>query len=128
MLLLATQSLIHLVADQKKLSKAAISAISKNAGRVFVSSASAYQIGNLTNKKLLQLPQAPEQWFAHVLEHHGLTELPIDAKIALNATQLPQLHTDTVDRLLIASAMQHQMSLVSQKKILQRYPGVNIIC
>ncbi len=128
MLLLDTQSLIHLVSSQEKLSKTAISAISKNAGRVFVSSASAYQIGNLTNKKLLQLPQAPEDWFTHVLEHHGLTELPIDANIALCATQLPQLHADTVDRLLIASALQHQMVLVSQKKILQRYPGVNIIC
>ena len=128
MLLLDTQSLIHLVASQEKLSKTAITAIAKNAGRVFVSSASAYQIGNLTNKKLLQLPLDPEIWFAHVLEHHGLTELPIDASIALCATGLPQLHADTVDRLLIASALQRQLSLVTQKKILQRYPGVNIIC
>lgn len=127
MILLDTPVLIWLVAEQNQLSKNAKDAIAQSAGRIFVSSISAYEIGILVNKKLLTLPHEPQHWFSEALDLHGLNELPIDHHIALQATQLPQLHQNPIDRMLLASAILHNLQLITSDQQMHQYPTVKCV-
>jgi len=53
----------------------------------------------------------------------GWQELPIEASHALAVRQLPPLHRDPFDRLLLAQAQVEGMLLLTADSQLSRYPG-----
>jgi PIN domain nuclease of toxin-antitoxin system len=126
MLLLDTCTLLWLVADQKKLSVKATRLIS-TAKSIFVSSISAFEIGIKHEKKLLLLPKPPMEWFESVLTLHGLTEIPVNGRIALQATQLPPIHRDPADRILLATALEHHLSILSPDSLFKGYSNIETI-
>jgi PIN domain nuclease of toxin-antitoxin system len=79
-------------------------------GGVFVSTASAWEIGLLSRPRLgrspaLQCEPDPKTWFARILAGPGMREAPISAAIAIDSSHLPGvLHADPGDRLIIATA------------------------
>ena len=97
-------------------------AISKNAGKIFLSSISAFEIGLKWKKGLLLLPLPAHEWFALALASHGIIEIPVNSKVALRAIALPDLHNDPADRILIATAMENDLTLVTPDKHIQAYP------
>lgn len=127
MLLLDTCSLLWLTNDQKKLSQNAILSIQKNTGNIFVSAMSAFEISVKCQKKKLTLPLPVMEWFSKAVEFHGLIELPITAKIAMFSTQLPKLHDDPIDRLLVATAIVHKLSLLTPDSHIRQYDSVQVI-
>lgn len=127
MLLLDTCSLLWLTSDQERLSQNAILSIQKNTGSIFVSAMSAFEIGIKCQKKKLTLPLSITEWFSKAVELHGLIELPITAKIAMFSTQLPKLHDDPVDRLLVATAIVHKLSLLTPDRHIRQYDSVQVI-
>jgi PIN domain nuclease of toxin-antitoxin system len=124
MLLLDTCSLLWLVSQQESLSIQAKNAIQKQAGSIFISAVSAFEIGIKCIKKQLILPMSADLWFQQVLELHGIEVLSIDYKIALRSTQLPELHRDPADRMIIATALTHHLSIVTPDSHIKRYPDV----
>ncbi|MCL5261291.1 MAG: type II toxin-antitoxin system VapC family toxin [Gammaproteobacteria bacterium] len=127
MILLDTYNFIWLVADQTKLSKTVRLQLSRNPGKIFLSAISAYEIGIKFNKKLIELPLTPNEWVQKALQFHGITELPISSKIAVLATQLPQLHTNFIDRVIIATALEHNLTVVTANKNIHSYPKLNYL-
>lgn len=127
MLLLDTCALLWLTAEQQKLSHSAILAIQKNAGSIFVSGMSAFEIGIKCQKKKLTLPLPVTEWFSKAVALHGLTELPVTAKIAILSTLLPRLHEDPIDRLLVATAITHKLSLLTPDSHIRQYDSVQVI-
>ncbi|MFS2138471.1 type II toxin-antitoxin system VapC family toxin [Duganella sp. Dugasp56] len=57
------------------------------------------------------------------LLNHGYYELPVQGEHALFVEQLPPLHRDPFDRMLVAQAWVEGMTLVTADKIIARYPG-----
>lgn len=55
------------------------------------------------------------------------TELPIDEAIAAASTELPDLHRDPFDRLLIATAIQHALLLATPDNTMPRYPKLKTL-
>lgn len=47
--------------------------------------------------------------------------LPVDRPIAIKASQLPEHHRDPADRIIIATALIHEASLVSLDSVFPRY-------
>ncbi|MCK4870037.1 MAG: type II toxin-antitoxin system VapC family toxin [Gammaproteobacteria bacterium] len=127
MILLDTFSLIALTSQQENLSIDARKILATNSGKIFTSAATAYELGIEHNKKLIELPTNPQSWYSKALALHGLTELPITGKIALLATQLPQLHDDLVDRLLIATTKIENLTILTPNKQIHLYPEINWI-
>src|SRR3978361_181222 len=78
-------------------------------GGVFVSTASAWEIGLLSRPRLgrspaLQCEPDPKTWFARILAGPGMREAPISAAIAIHSSHLPGvLPADTGDPPLIAT-------------------------
>lgn len=54
---------------------------------------------------------------------HRYQELSIQGEHTLCVAQLPPLHRDPFDRILVAQALVEGMTLVTADKIIARYPG-----
>ena len=124
MILLDTCTLLWLVDGQQNLSEPAKKTLLKNKETPSVSAISAFEIGIKHRKGLLKLPLPPSDWFFEALRLHGLTELPISAQIAILTTQLPLIHNDPADRMLIATAMNQTLTILTPDKHIQAYPDV----
>jgi len=121
LLLLDTCCLLWLAADQTKLSPAATALLAKHRGGLWVSAISAFEIGIKSRKKALELPLPPEAWYARALEFHGLREIPIDGAIAVRSTALPPHHADPCDRLIVATAERHHLTILTPDPLIRAY-------
>jgi PIN domain nuclease of toxin-antitoxin system len=57
------------------------------------------------------------------LEENGYIELPVTSSHAITVSDLPALHKDPFDRLLLAQAMRDDLLLVTADETLARYAG-----
>ena len=121
MILLDTCTLIWLSADREKLTDKAKQIIRKYTGNLYISSISACEIGVKYNKGLLTLSSPALSWFQQALEWHGITEIPVDSKIAVQATLLPLIHRDPADRIIIATALEKSLTIVTADKHIHAY-------
>lgn len=74
-----------------------------------------YQLGKLP------LPQSPEAYVPQQRQHHQIKSLPLDEDSVTNLAQLPALHTDPFDRMLICQAIQHDLTLASTDDAVRNY-------
>jgi len=127
MLLLDTCTLLWLVSDQKQLSAQAIHEIGNNNHDLFVSAISAFEIAIKCRNKRLELPLPSLDWFAEALDFHGIREIPVTGSIAVSAVQLPPLHNDPCDRIIIATALLNAMKIVTCDTLISQYEGVEVV-
>ena len=121
-LLLDTHVWLWLEAEPERLGKTARSRIERNArsGELWVSVMSVWEIGMLVAKDRIRLTMPVDEWVRQARATPGLQMLGVIPEIALESTRLPEApHGDPVDRMLIASARQHNLTLVTaDEKIL----------
>lgn len=119
-MILDTCALLWLAQGTGALSETALQSIDA-APVVYVSAISGFEIGIKVLKRKLGLPAPPADWFAAVLVHHDIEVLPLDLDICLRATELPAIHADPCDRMIIASAQLHRFPVVTADTIFSRY-------
>lgn len=124
MLLLDTCTLLWLTSDQAKLSAAARQALSAHRGHLYVSAVSGFEIAQKAAKGKLVLPRPPAEWMERALRLHGLQGLALDMASAVAAGALPALHADPFDRLLVASAQTHRLTLLTPDPLIRQYPAL----
>lgn len=127
MLLLDTCTLLWLVADQSKLTETARDAIAANADSLFISAITAFEIAIKHRQQKLTLPLPPQEWLTQVFEFHGIRELPVTSSIAMLSVQLPTLHNDRCDRIIIATAAMNSLSIVTSDELIAQYPQAKTI-
>lgn len=125
-MILDTCALLWLASGNKALGRSALKAINA-APVVYVSAISGFEITIKAAKGKLRLPEAPQQWFERVVEHHGLAVLPLDLDVCVAAAQLPPIHSDPCDRFIIAAAKLHDLKVVTADENFESY-GVSVIC
>lgn len=92
-----------------------------------MSAISAWEVAWKHRCRKLKLKLAPETWWPRALAQHALKELPISAAIALRSASLPSLHRDPADRFLIATAQEHNMTLLTPDPAIQQYPQLKTL-
>jgi PIN domain nuclease of toxin-antitoxin system len=127
MLLLDTCTFLWLTSNPKSLSEETRQLIVRYREDLYLSSISAFEIGVKSAKGQLILPQSAGEWFLKSLQHHGITEIPIDSGIALLSTELPPLHRDPCDRMIIATSQIHKMILLTPDPLIRRYPQARTV-
>ena len=127
MLLLDTCTLLWLAGDKDKLSDTARSTIAQNAGKLFVSAISAFEIGVKFRKGKLGLPMNPDDWYAKAIELLGLKEIPVDGMTAIRSTMLPEVHWDPADRIIVATAQLRGMPVLTPDTRIASYPDTSTI-
>lgn len=121
MILLDTCALLWLSIDQQQLTAKAKQLIEKYVGNLYVSSISACEIGVKCSKGLLKLSSPALPWFQQALEWHGIIEIPVDSRIAVNATLLPLIHRDPADRIIVATALEKSLSILTPDRHIHAY-------
>jgi PIN domain nuclease of toxin-antitoxin system len=81
-------------------------------GEVAVSALSFWEAALLHERRRIELPAEALEWRAELLAA-GLVELPMDGAIGIRAVGLGGLPSDPVDRLIVATALQHRAALVT---------------
>jgi PIN domain nuclease of toxin-antitoxin system len=99
------------------------SLIQDSDNEVFLSVASAWEISQKYARGKLRLPEAPERRIPAAREARGIASLPIDEESALHAVRLPWLPTIPFDRLLVAKAIVHGMSILTPDPLITQYPA-----
>ena len=125
MLLLDTHALIWLATDLSQLTDTAKSVIRFHSTELHVSSLSALEISLLTQCGKLKWGRNPLSRFERALEHHGVNKVPVDCRIAWKSGQLPQIHP--FDRILIATAQVHGMTILTKDRTIPTYPKVKAV-
>jgi len=124
MILLDTCTLLWLVMETDKLSFRARTLLDEPDTLVWLSSVSAFEIGQKHAKGKLELSLPPSQWLPRALESHRLRLLELDLLSALAAAALPPIHNDPFDRLLIATAQQHSFTFLTPDPKIHAYPNL----
>lgn len=127
MILIDTCTLLWLAIDQDKLSENAKELLIANANKICISAISAFEIGVKTRKKLLKLPLRPENWFEKATKLHGIDVVAITSEIAMLSTQIPTHHYDPADRIIIATAMINNYTILTPDQHISRYPKIRVV-
>ena len=127
MILLDTCTLLWLAIEPDRLSSVAREGMTAAGEFVYVSAISAWEIAWKHRCRKLRLRLAPEDWWLRALGQHALLELPISAAIALRSASLPSLHRDPADRFLIATAQEHNLTLLTPDPAIQQYPQLKAL-
>lgn len=123
MILLDTHAVIWLAAGTE-LTDSARDAIetARNNGGVLVSTVSAWEIGALVRKGRLRFDLPPSAWMARFLTGAGVRSIPLSTGAAIGASELPDpLHGDPADRLLIATARELGVPLMTRDRLIRDY-------
>jgi PIN domain nuclease of toxin-antitoxin system len=123
--ILDTCALLWLAQGGERLSESVRQRINAEAA-IFVSAISGFEIGVKHQKGKLELPARPAEWFDIILEHHDLEVLSLDLAICVRAAELPRIHADPCDRLIIATAESRKMPVVTADPVFQEY-GVEVL-
>lgn len=121
-LLLDTCAFLLWTQDAPQLSKEVRVLVADPANDVYVSSATAWEIGVKHRLGKLELPAPPEVFVAARRKWYDFESLPIDEASALQLRRLPPLHKDPFDRILICQAIEHGMTLVTPDRLISQYP------
>jgi len=116
-LLLDTHVFIWCIKNDRRLSKAAQSKIA-TATDVYISSASIWEA---TIKIKLKKLDVKIENMVDSITKSGFLELPITAQHAAAISQLPDIHRDPFDRILIAQAMIEPLTFLTADAELKNY-------
>ena len=123
--ILDTCALLWLAQGGGRLSPEALSQIAA-APVVYVSAISGFEVGVKHRKGKLSLPAQPLEWFEAVVDHHDLHVLSVDLPTWIRSTELPAVHADPVDRIIVATAERQSLPVVTADPIFARY-GVEVV-
>jgi PIN domain nuclease of toxin-antitoxin system len=107
------------------LSTDAVAAI-RGSHETCVSAVTAWEIAIKVAAGKLRLKAPPQRWFADLLEHYELREVPLDADLACAAAALPSIHRDPFDRAIVALALAQDAGIVTSDQRIRQYPGVTV--
>jgi PIN domain nuclease of toxin-antitoxin system len=89
---------------------------------LIVSAASSWEIAIKYRLGRLALPEEPRRYMPERLRRLGAEALAIEHGHALAAAELPPLHTDPFDRLLVAQAKLLDVPIVTADSRVAQYP------
>ena len=124
-MLLDTCALLWLTHDQKQISDEVLEKMN-TVPLLYVSAITGFEIGIKYKKSKLDLPVPPNDWLTGVIGHHSLSVIELDLAICLKSTELPPIHRDPCDRLIIATSLVKGLPVVTADKRFVRY-GVEVL-
>jgi PIN domain nuclease of toxin-antitoxin system len=121
-LLLDTCVFLWLCAEPKRLSAKARRALGEAEAEIVLSDVSVMEISLKWMSGKIALPAPPRSWVAEQTRIWSATLIPITRGIIYRSTELPSHHRDPFDRLLVSTALENSLPLLTPDEWLNRYP------
>ncbi len=121
--LLDTHIFLWWMSDAKQLSQEVFDIISDGSNQVYISSASIWEIAIKEALGKLEVDADLD----HAIEENGFRELKISVVCANATKKLKQIHRDPFDRMLIAQAIEKDMTLISVDRYIIQYDNVKVL-
>jgi PIN domain nuclease of toxin-antitoxin system len=112
--------------DDPQLSTTARDFIADGRNELFLSAASAWEIAIKCARGRLSLPDTPMAYVTSRMAKHHLQPLPVLISHALRVFELPEIHQDPFDRLLVAQSQLEDLPILSADPLVAQYE-VNVI-
>ena len=119
--LLDTHAFLWWNADDPRLSQTSRDVIADGHNELYLSVASAWEIAIKAARGSLILPEPPEVYVPSRLQLHRILPLPIQLRHALHVFDLPPIHRDPFDRLLIAQSQLDDLPIMTTDPEIVRY-------
>jgi PIN domain nuclease of toxin-antitoxin system len=120
-LLIDTCTFVWLVSEPNRLSARAKAALD-DANDIFLSDISVWEICLKWQSRKLELPSPPRHWVSEQMRVWSLTRLSLELEHLFRSVELPDLHRDPFDRLLVSQALTHDAKLVTPDAAIHQYP------
>jgi PIN domain nuclease of toxin-antitoxin system len=126
-IVLDTATWIWRASDPKRLTTSARRAIDE-AERALVCAISVWEVAMLVAKRRIQLDRPVEQWVDIALALPGIQLAALEPAIAVRSTKLPgEFHPDPADRIIVATALENAVSIVTPDERIRSYPHVQSV-
>lgn len=119
--LLDTHCWLWLQTEPERFPDHLLNRLADRAVDLFLSAASAWEIGIKHAAGRLTLPEPPTVYVPEGMRRTGTRELPVSHSHALAAASLPPHHRDPFDRLLVAQSRIEALPLITTDRALQCY-------
>ncbi|ULN48212.1 type II toxin-antitoxin system VapC family toxin [Mycolicibacterium goodii] len=111
--LLDTHTLLWLVSTPSDVDPSALAVLADPNTNLWVTAASAWEIAIKTRLGRLDGEALLAAW-SDVIADMSTTELPIDSADAILAGRLPWVHKDPFDRVIVAQALRHNLTIATR--------------
>ena len=123
-LLLDTHIFLWLISDNPRLSDNLCGQIKNSNNEVFLSVISVWECVIKYQLGKLNFPEHPDIYLPKKRKQHLINSLVIDEKSIVHLKDLPLLHKDPFDRLLMCQALQHDLTIVTEDNAILDYPNL----
>jgi len=93
----------------------------EQANKIWVSSMSCWEVTMLEQRQRIELPLPTNDWLKEATIGSNIEIFPVSCDISYLAGTLPEHHKDPVDRIIIATAVCHDLKLISLDSIFPLY-------
>ncbi len=121
-LLLDTCTFLWMVSDKVQLSENSQPLLIDPNNELFLSPASVWEICVKHKRGGLTLTDPPERFISEQRKMHSIETLPLDEISVLQLPNLPEIHKDPFDRMLICQAIAHGLIIVTPDPMITQYP------
>lgn len=121
-ILLDTHIFLWYINADSRLPTATLAILRARNNELFLSSISIWEMLQKHQIGKLPLPQAPERFLPLQRQHHGVESLPFEEASACRLTNLPPIHKDPFDRMLICQALTHDLVIATLDANIRIYP------
>lgn len=127
--LLDTHILLWALLDDKQFSKKARDTILANSDRLYFSSVNVWEVAIKYNKSRNNGFDdfIEPNYFYQLLKTARYKELVVNSQHAIAVKDLPNIHQDPFDRILIAQAMGENLILMTADEKIKQYPNLNLL-
>lgn len=120
-ILLDTHVFLWALLMPERLSKRTIKLLDSADSENYLSAASCWEITIKFAKGSLILPEPPKAFILNHLQTAGIRELPIRSRETLSVGDLPPIHKDPFDRLLIVQSKLNKIAILTDDQLIRQY-------
>lgn len=124
MLLLDTHAWIWFIQGSDTIKRNTVKLIESSiqSRTLYIAAISQWELAMLIEKSRIVLNEPALSWIQKAIESLHIKVLPLTPEIAVESSQLPdEFHGDPADRMIVASARIHQLTLVTRDKKILNY-------
>ena len=92
-----------------------------------ISAISVYEVSVLAGRERVNVGMPIHEWIDEATDGSNIRVIPVDKQIAEYAGRLPDIHGDPMDRIIIATSLLLEATLVTKDHWIRQYPDLKTL-